>query len=461
MGDARITQRKIWEVLRNDAWLPPGLQEVKEYLALLAECDEEIVSALELERGHGRNDYPVRAMWRLMAVCLYLRKARFSDLLGELRRCCDLARLLGFEEPLPNQFAIPPDHVVSRFHKKLKQQRYRLLAKEIHEKTVALLRQEDPRIGVHAAGDATDIRTHGHAARKEGETETRPATDPEASWSVKTKRWEDGRGHKREETKSTFGYKAYLTVDVSQPVVLAEETKTGKTNDQTMAEPMIAATVKNVGEGVLESLAMDKGFDSTDTVKAGNARGVSMLIPVREVAVDLKDQPTADREKALKPGGNVVWDSYSGIVACYAKSKDGEMLRREMKHAGFERGRQCHKFRCPLGELAVGSCSAFATCSAGNSGKLGKQVRVPMETDWRRFASVYPRSKKWERMYNGRTAVERVNSYLKEVLRLEGHALRGKAAIELRVTLAAVTLNLRTLLALRRAKGQAIAAAAA
>lgn len=461
MDDARFTQRRIWEVLRNDAWLPPGLQELSEYLSLLAECDEELVGALELERGHGRNDYPVRAMWRLMAVCLYLRKGRFSELLGELRRSCDLARLLGFEEPLPNQFTIPPSHVVSRFHKKLKEERYRLLAKQVHEKTVALLRQQDPQIGIHAAGDATDIRTHGHCARKQGETETRPATDPEASWSVKTKRWEDGQGHKREETKSTFGYKAYLTVDVSQPVVLAEQTKTGKTSDQTMVEAMLEATVKNAGEGVLETLALDKGFDSIDTMKAGNARGVSMLIPVREVAVDLKQQPTADREKALKPGGNVVWDSYSGSVACYARSNDGEVIRREMKHAGFEHGRQCHKFRCPLGESAVGTCSVFATCSAGNSGKLGKQVRVPMETDLRRFAAVYPRSKKWTRMYNGRTAVERVNSYLKEVLRLEDHALRGKAAIELRVTLAAVTLNLRTLLALRRASGQANAAAAA
>jgi len=459
MADARYTQRKIWDVLRKDGDLPPGLEEVREFLVLSEECDGELVRALELERGHGRDDYPVRAMWRLMAVSLYLRKGRFSDLLGELRRSRDLARLLGFQEPLPNHFEIPSNYVVSRFHKKLKEERYRLLLKQIHVKTVELVRREDPAIGEHAAGDATDVRTHGHAARREGEKETRPSTDPEASWSVKTKRWEDGAGRKREETQSTFGYKAYLTVDVLQPVVLTEETKTGKTSDQTMAEPMLEATVRNVGEGVLKSLSMDKGFDSTDTVKAGNARGVAMLIPVREVAKDLQGQSAADREKALKPGGNIVWDSYSGKVACYAKSKNDEVIRREMKHAGFEQDRQCHKFRCPLGGLAAGSCSVFATCSAGNNGKLGKQVRVPMETDWRRFASVYPQSKKWERMYNGRTAVERVNSYLKEILRLEAHALRGKAAIELRVTLASVTLNLRTLMVLREAKSRAKGAA--
>ncbi len=75
-----------------------------------------------------------------------------------------------------------------------------------------------------------------------------------------------------------------------------------------------------------------------------------------------------------------------------------------------------------------------------------------METDIRRFAPIYPRSKKWKRLYNGRSAVERVNSYLKGVLRLEAHCLRGHRAISLRVLLAATTLNLRTLLALRAAR---------
>ena len=459
MGEARPFQGKIWDVMRNDGELPPGLEEVKEFLACLEECDGEIVRVLELERGHGRDDYPARAMWRFMAVILFLRHGRFSQMLGELRRSRDLARLLGFNERLPNRFDLPAAYVVSRFHTKLKEKRFRLLLKQVHEKTVKLLRQEDPTIGEHAAGDATDIRTHGHSARKEGEEDERRSTDPDASWSVKTKRWEDAQGRKREETKSTFGYKAYLTVDVREPVVLAEETKTGSTSDQTMAEPMLEATVRNVGEGVLESLSMDKGFDSTETLKEGNAQGVKMLIPVRDVSEDLKKQPTEDREKALKEGGNIVWDIYSGEVACYAGSEGGEVIRRTMKYAGFEEERESHKFRCPLGGLAAGSCSAFGTCSAGDCGKLGKQVRVPMKTDLRRFAPVYPLSKQWKRKYNGRTAVERVNSYLKEVLRLEDHCLRGKAAIEVRVTLAAVTLNLRTLTVLRQAKSQAKAAA--
>jgi hypothetical protein len=73
-----------------------------------------------------------------------------------------------------------------------------------------------------------------------------------------------------------------------------------------------------------------------------------------------------------------------------------------------------------------------------------------MEIDYRRFAPVYPRSKRWQRLYNGRSAVERVNSYFKEVLGLERHCLRGKNAIKLRVLLAGITLNIRTLMSLKR-----------
>src|SRR3989454_10128166 len=59
---------------------------------------------------------------------------------------------------------------------------------------------EDPSIGEHTAEDSTDIRTHGHAARHKGDSEKeKPATDPEATWSVKTKRWKGADGKPHEE----------------------------------------------------------------------------------------------------------------------------------------------------------------------------------------------------------------------------------------------------------------------
>ena len=173
---------------------------------------------------------------------------------------------------------------------------------------------------------------------------------------------------------------------------------------------------------------------------------------MRDVPENLEKLPREDREERLEPQSNIAYDRYTGEVFCYAKGNGEEIERRTMTYAGFEAGRDTHKFRCPLGAAAQGGCKAFASCSAGSAGAQGRQVRIPMETDSRRFAPIYPKSHRWRRLYNGRSAVERINSYLKEVLGLERHCLRGKDAIHLRVLLASLTLNIRTLIHLRRAR---------
>ena len=50
-------------------------------------------------------------------------------------------------------------------------------------------------------------------------------------------------------------------------------------------------------------------------------------------------------------------------------------------------------------------------CNAGKT--YGLTVRVPREIDLRRFPSLPRATKKFERLYKGRTAVERVNARLK------------------------------------------------
>jgi hypothetical protein len=450
----RPRQRTVWFLLNSDRKLAPGLLDVKQFLDVLDECDHEVVAALSADRGHGRDDLPVLAMWRLLAVQLFLRKGKFSDLLAELRRNADFAGLLGFKERLPGEFGLPDASAISRMHTKLKSDKYQALLKRIQERTVELLRCEDPTIGKHTAQDSTDVRTHGHPARHENDPEKKKeSTDSEASWSMKTKRYVDKEGKKREETKGCFGFKACLNVDVVHPVVIEVETVTGSMSDQNIARPVLQGAVEILGPEVMETCAMDKGFDSEEIVKGAHEDlGVSVIVPVRDVPEKLEEQPREDREVVLEPGGNVVRDKYTGEVACYERTKTDEPIRREMHYAGFEADRETHKFRCPMGEAAKEKCSSFGGCSAGPCGKQGRQVRIEMETDVRRFAPIYPRSKKWHRLYNGRTAVERVNSYLKEVLRLEDHCLRGLKAISLRVLLAATTLNLRTLLVLRSAR---------
>jgi hypothetical protein len=56
-------------------------------------------------------------------------------------------------------------------------------------------------------------------------------------------------------------------------------------------------------------------------------------------------------------------------------------------------------------------CPAEERCNAGKS--YGMTVRVPQEIDLRRFPAVPRATKQFERLYKGRTSVERVNGRLK------------------------------------------------
>ena len=81
-----------------------------------------------------------------------------------------------------------------------------------------------------------------------------------------------------------------------------------------------------------------------------------------------------------------------------------------MSYIGHEPGRETLKYRCPAKHEGW-ECPMSAECNAGKS--YGKTVRVPREVDPRRFPALPRATKKFERMYKGRTAVERVNARLK------------------------------------------------
>ena len=73
-------------------------------------------------------------------------------------------------------------------------------------------------------------------------------------------------------------------------------------------------------------------------------------------------------------------------------------------------------------------------------GDFGRVVRVPLELDRRVFTPIARHTDKWEKSYDRRTSVERVNSRLDQVLGFEHHTIRGKAKMEMRVTLALVVM---------------------
>ena len=74
-----------------------------------------------------------------------------------------------------------------------------------------------------------------------------------------------------------------------------------------------------------------------------------------------------------------------------------------MSNGGFEEARHTLKKRCPARFAGV-SCTGQDQCP------VAPGLRIPLETDRRVFTPLDRDSDKWDREYDHRTAVERVNS---------------------------------------------------
>ena len=76
--------------------------------------DEEFVSTLELRRGRGRNDYPIRPTWNAMLAGIVYQHPSAASLLRELRRNGELRELCGYN-PLLGEKAVPSDDAFGHF----------------------------------------------------------------------------------------------------------------------------------------------------------------------------------------------------------------------------------------------------------------------------------------------------------------------------------------------------------
>ncbi len=135
-----------------------------------------------------------------------------------------------------------------------------------------------------------------------------------------------------------------------------------------------------------------------------DAAGIKPLVEIRSLW-------KGEHERML-PGhdgtSNIVYDE-AGTVYCYDKVSRVP-VRRKMAFIGHEAARGTLKYRCPARHSGC-SCPSDQRCNG--SLKYGKTIRVNREINLRRFPPIPRATKKFERLYKGRTAVERVNARVK------------------------------------------------
>lgn len=394
------------------------LRLVLEYLP-----DEEFMKHMENERGNGRDEYPVRAMWNSILAGIVFEHKTIESLRRELLRNGQLRSMCGFKNVL-----VPPPWVYSRFIDKLLEEEHKEYIEEIFNNLIKELKLLLPDFGEMLAidGKAIDSFANSHNYDNEEEIKDDRRRDLDADYGKKTYYYEDDEGNKYKKIKSWFGYKLHLIVDAAYELPVAFKV-TPASNAETPAAHELIDEIKETHPWMLEDCKYflgDRGYDDGKLIKKlWDDHEIKAVIDIRNMWKDGEDTKLVEGEE------NIVYD-YCGNVYCY-DPVTGQ--KREMAFGGFEKERGTLKQRCPAEHYGL-KCKGKDECPVAGS------VRIQMEEDRRVFTPVARQSYKWDRIYKNRTAVERVNSRLDVSYGFENHTIRGIKKMRLKCSLALIVM---------------------
>lgn len=379
-----------WDCLEDS----PALKTVREFLEAIP--DDALLAGLSSQRGRGRDDYPVHVLWGVVLLTHLLRHTSTDSCLAELCRNEGLRRLIGIE----SEGKVPKKWNVSRFLNVLGTEPHLTRVREIFDTIIEKLGRAVPDLGRDTAGDSTWL--HGRRKSSDAAAKIEEAEGlPQASGG--RKEYKDDEGHVTKVVE-WFGYKLHLLVDAKHEVALGYQVTSTKVGDGATLRSLLKQAQNNLPDKRIATLAYDKAADDNNVHRLLSKEKIKPLIQNRSLW-------TEEHEKML-PGhdgnSNVVYDE-AGTLHCYDRTS-APMVRHRMAYIGHEPSRQTLKYRCPARHEGW-ECPNDSQCNAGK--KYGKTVRVDRTIDLRRFPPIPRATKKFERMYKGRTSVERVNARLK------------------------------------------------
>jgi hypothetical protein len=370
------------------------LATIRDFLGAVP--DQELIAGLQAARGRGRDDYPIRRLWQVLLLTIALRHASVNACLAELHRNPALCRLLGIAtaDDIPNGWNL------SRFLDVLGQEPHLSALRQVFDTLARRLGTEVPDLGRHTAGDATALAGRAKADPKAVRAESQQGL-PQPSGGKKEYTDDEGRVTKVYEW---FGYKLHLLVDVRHEVALAYHVTDTKAGDNERVPALLKQATANLPERRIKTLAYDKAADDEKVHECLHGHGIRPVIQSRALWQGEPERPL--------PGGRfplqLVHDE-AGTVFCYDTLSDPP-VKHKMSYVGHEQGRGTVRYRCPARHEGW-ECPSDAKCNAGR--EWGLTARIPCELDLRRFPPIPRATKEFERLYKGRTAVERVNARLK------------------------------------------------
>ena len=202
---------------------------------------------------------------------------------------------------------------------------------------------------------------------------------------------------KNSEGKNVFwyGYKAHLAVGTKSQYILQSLFSSGNLNDGKAAIPLLKGIHERVQLSTLRYHTMDAGYDYEPIYEQIHRMGHQSVI-----AYNKRHEP--------EPEG---FDKYFAPTCFREHSYRYDSFDQKYETLKYTRPKECKD--CPL----------------ANEGLCQKIYKVKITTDLRKYTAPARGTKAWKTVFKRRTAVERVNAYLKLYFQLDNVRYRtGKRA---------------------------------
>jgi IS5 family transposase len=354
--------------------------------------DNEFRHELNRTKHRVSAGYLMEPLWKAYMLTFILNMDCTNDLIRKLEENPSFAEICGFDmdRPLPSRWTFDRLIAVLSQHPEMIE---RLLGK-----AVCQLQQRLSGFGTTVAIDSTPVKSHSNPGK-------RVKADPEAGFIVKegipNKIWK-------------WGYKLHLLVDTTWELPIAYDITLARESDVTHLIPLIDKAKKRFDWFRPWHVVADKGYDAGYNYKAIHDIGSIPIIKMKE-----KQQSE----------GKYTIDEL-GIPHC--QSGLPLLLKDHDKKKGIRYVCSCraNKADCPL----YGQCTL-------------KVVWIRPLWEYRKLCSIPRDSEEWNAVYSKRTAVERVNSKLKEHRRLNSHCHRGLLKVRIHCLMSVLSLVITALAA--------------
>jgi len=328
-------------------------------------------------------------LWKAYLLSFILNMDCTNDLLRKLEENPSFADVCGFnmDRPLPSRWTF--DRLITTLSN------HSEIIERLLDKAVCQLQQRLSGFGVTVAVDSTPVKSHSNPGKK-------ARSDSEAGFIVKegipNKIWK-------------WGYKLHLLVDTAWELPIACDITLARESDVVHLIPLVDKAKTRFDWFRPWHIVADKGYDAGYNYKAVHDAGSIPIIKMKE--------------KAKSQDGRYTLDD-TGIPHCQAGLP--LLLVAHDKKKGM-------KYICPC-KAGKADCSHQCTL---------RVAWIRPFWEYRKFCSIPRDSKEWNAIYSKRTAVERVNSKLKEHRRLNSHCHRGLAKVRLHCLMSVLSILMTAL----------------